>query len=57
MNGPTLSVPVCFYEKEKELAINSYLLGFHVLAQIEEKRKEEAERKKAEKAEKKNKRK
>lgn len=55
MNCPAINVPVCFYEKYKEAAINSSLLGYHVLAQIEEKKKEEIEQKKAEKESKKKK--
>ncbi len=46
---PSITIPVGYYEKYKEDAVNAALLGQYVMAQIEEKRKEEAEARKAKK--------
>ena len=47
---PQITVPVGFYEKYKGAAVESALLGQYTIAQIEEKKKEEAEQRKALKA-------
>ena len=44
---PQITVPVGFYEKYKGAAVESALLGQYTIAQIEEKKKEEAEQRKA----------
>ena len=44
---PQITVPVGFYEKFKGAAVDSALLGQYTIAQIEEKKKEEAEQRKA----------
>ena len=44
---PTVTVPVGYYEKYKDVAINAALLQQYTLAQMEEERKEEEARKKA----------
>lgn len=44
---PQITVPVGFYEKFKGAAVESALLGQYTIAQIEEKKKEEAEQRKA----------
>jgi hypothetical protein len=44
---PQITVPVGFYEKYKGEAVESALLGQYTIAQIEEKKKEEAEQRKA----------
>ena len=45
--GPEITVPFGFYEKFKGAAVESALLGQYTIAQIEEKKKEEAEQRKA----------
>jgi hypothetical protein len=50
---PQITVPVGFYEKYKEAAVDSALLGQYTIAQIEDKKREEAEQKRAERAAKK----
>jgi hypothetical protein len=43
---PQITVPIGFYEKYKNVAVESALLGQYTIAQIEEKKKqEELERK------------
>lgn len=44
---PSVSVPVGYYEKFKEVAMNAALLQQYTLAQIEQERKEEEARRKA----------
>ena len=44
---PQITVPIGFYEKYKNAAVDSALLGQYTIAQIEEKKKEEAEQRKA----------
>ena len=44
---PQITVPVGFYEKYKGAAVESALLGQYTIAQIEGKKKEEAEQRKA----------
>ena len=44
---PQITVPVGFYEKYKGAAVETALLGQYTIAQIEEKKKEEAEQRKA----------
>ena len=50
---PQITVPIGFYEKYKEAAVDTALLGQYTIAQIEEKKKEEAAQKRAERAAKK----
>ena len=49
IGGPQIIVPLGFAEKYGNLAIDSAKLGLYTIAQIAEKKKEEAERKRAEK--------
>lgn len=49
IGGPQIIVPLGFSEKYGNLAIDSAKLGLYTIAQIAEKKKEEAERKRAEK--------
>ena len=44
---PTITIPVGIYEKYKGAAVDAALLGQYTIAQLEEKRKEEAEQRKA----------
>ena len=44
---PMVTVPVGYYEKFKDVAINAALLQQYTLAQIEQERKEEEARRKA----------
>lgn len=44
---PQITVPVGFYEKYKSEAVESALLGQYTIAQIEEKKKQEADERKA----------
>jgi hypothetical protein len=44
---PQITIPVGIYEKFKGAAVDSALLGQYTIAQIEEKKKEEAEQRKA----------
>ena len=44
---PQITVPVGFYEKYKSAAVESALLGQYTIAQIEEKKKQEADERKA----------
>lgn len=50
---PSIAIPVGFYEKYKEAAVNAALTGQYTIAQIEEKRKEEDAARKALKTKKK----
>ena len=50
IGGPQISVPLGFAEKYGTEAINSAKLGLYTIAQIEEKKKEEAAQKRAERA-------
>lgn len=50
---PQITVPVGFYEKYKEAAVDTALLGQYTIAQIEDKKREEAAQKRAERAAKK----
>lgn len=50
---PTISVPLSMVEEYGDIAVKSAELGLHVIAQITEKKKEEAQRKKEEKKHKK----
>lgn len=50
---PSITIPVGFYERYKEAAVNAALTGQYTIAQIEEKRKEEEAAKKALKTKKK----
>jgi hypothetical protein len=49
IGGPQIIVPLGFAEKYGNVAIDSAKLGLYTIAQIAEKKKEEAERKRAEK--------
>jgi hypothetical protein len=49
IGGPQIIIPLGFAEKYGNLAIDSAKLGLYTIAQISEKKKEEAERKRAEK--------
>ena len=53
IGGPVISVPLGFAEKYGTEAINSAKLGLYTIAQIAEKKKEEAAQKRAERAAKK----
>lgn len=44
---PSISIPVGMYEKYKGAVVDAALLGQYTIAQIEEKKKEEAEQRKA----------
>lgn len=50
IGGPTITVPLGFAEKYGDAAINSAKLSLYTIAQIEEKKKEEAAQKRAERA-------
>jgi hypothetical protein len=50
IGGPIITVPLGFAEKYGTEAINSAKLGLYTIAQIEEKKKEEAAQKRAERA-------
>lgn len=44
---PMINIPLSFYEKFKDVAINSARLGLYTMAQVSELKKEEADRQKA----------
>lgn len=50
IGGPTITVPLGFAEKYGNAAIDSAKLSLYTIAQIEEKKKEEAAQKRAERA-------
>ena len=50
IGGPVISVPLGFAEKYGTEAINTAKLGLYTIAQIEDKKKEEAAQKRAERA-------
>lgn len=50
IGGPTITVPLGFAEKYGDAAIDSAKLSLYTIAQIEEKKKEEAAQKRAERA-------
>lgn len=47
LDCPTITIPMGFYEKYKTAAVDAALVGIHAIAQLEEKKKEEALAKKA----------
>lgn len=53
LDCPSITVPIGFYEKHKEDAVDAALLGKYTIAQIEEEKKREEDERKALRAEKK----